>query len=58
MKHKNKMTTENNRLMTKFIGMKPHDEKELDGFWTNTIKVRKFDNVANLQFDTDWNWLM
>ena len=56
------MTTENNNsanaLIAEFMGMKPHDPKELDGFWTNTIKAHKFDNVMNLQFNSDWNWLM
>ena len=52
------MTTENNILMAEFMGMKPHDPKELDGFWTNTIKAHKFDNVMNLKFNSDWNWLM
>lgn len=52
------MTTENNRLIAEFMGMKPHDINELDGFWTNTITAHKFDNVMNLQFHSDWNWLM
>ena len=51
-------TEENNKLIAEFMGMKPHDINELDGFWTNTIKAYKFDNVMNLQFNSDWNWLM
>lgn len=51
-------TTENNILISLFMGMKPHDINELDGFWTNTIKAHKFDNVMSLQFHSDWNWLM
>ena len=54
----NMTTQENNILIAEFMGMKPHDKNELDGFWTNVIRAHKFDNVANLQFDTDWNWLM
>ena len=53
-----KNTTENNKMIAEFMGMKPHDINELDGFWTNTITAHKFDNVMNLQFNSDWNWLM
>lgn len=52
------MTTENNKIIAEFMGMKPHDKNELDGFWTNTIKAHDFDNVMNLKFHSDWNWLM
>lgn len=51
-------TTENNKLIAEFMGMKPQDKNELDGFWTNTIKAHKYDSVMNLQFDSSWNWLM
>jgi hypothetical protein len=50
--------TENNKIIAEFMGMKPHDINELDGFWTNTIKSHKFDSVMNLQFHSNWNWLM
>jgi hypothetical protein len=51
-------TIESNKLLAEFMGMKLHDINEPDGFWTNNIKTHKFDNVMNLQFDTDWSWLM
>ena len=51
-------TTEKNRLIAEFMGMKPHNENELEGFWTNTIKTHQFDNVMDLKFHKDWNWLM
>lgn len=49
---------ENIKLVGEFMGMAPHNINELDGFWTNTIKAHNFDNVINLQFNSDWNWLM
>ena len=52
------MTTENNKIIAEFMGMKPHNKNDLEGFWTNTIKVHEFNNVMNLKFHSDWNWLM
>jgi hypothetical protein len=47
-----------NRIIARFMGMKPYYKNQLNGFWTNTIKAHDFDTVMELKFDKSWDWLM
>lgn len=51
-------TTENNKIIAEFMGMKPINKNDTDGIWNCTIKAHGFNIVQNLSFNSDWNWLM
>jgi hypothetical protein len=52
------MTTENNKIIAEFMGMKPINKNESNGIWNCTIKTHGFNIVQHLSFHSDWNWLM
>jgi hypothetical protein len=46
------MSTENNKLIAEFMGMKYSDERSFnDGEWTHSVKSLS-------KFETSWDWLM
>ena len=46
------MSTENNKLLAEFMGMKYSDERSFnDGEWTHSVKSLS-------KFETSWDWLM
>jgi hypothetical protein len=51
-------TTENNKVIAEFMGMKPINKNESNGIWNCTIKAHGFNIVQHLSFHSDWNWLM
>ena len=51
-------TTENNKIIAEFMGMKPISKNETDGIWNCTIKAHGYNIVQHLSFHSDWNWLI
>lgn len=52
--------TKDNEIIARFMGMKPKEEIDLDGWWINTIPVHPYESIIfdAIKFEKSWDWLM